>query len=98
MDFVRDAKVTSRHLPFLDKERSMLLVTPIACLLLAWGEAPAIPVAPENHQDEREVPRYVVTQIKSGIEILVKRDGEQRRSDSSGSTRPGSPRRRRLMS
>ena len=55
----------------------MLLVIPLACLLPAWGEAPAIPLAPKNHQDVRQAPRYTVMQIKSGVEILVKRDGNE---------------------
>jgi hypothetical protein len=54
----------------------MLGMTPIACLLIASGAAPMISGAnAPGHDPERPRPLYEVMQIKSGVEIVVKRDG-----------------------
>jgi endonuclease YncB( thermonuclease family) len=53
----------------------MLLVTPIVSLLLAWGNDPVVPNALKDHQHVGQTPIYKVLVIKSGVEILVKGDG-----------------------
>ena len=53
----------------------MLLVTPIACLLLAWVDPPATPDAPKGPHDVRPAPLYEVMVVNSGVEIVIKRDG-----------------------
>jgi endonuclease YncB( thermonuclease family) len=55
----------------------MLPVTSIACLLLAWGNAPAILEAPKDHQGV-SAPVYDVVYVKSGLEIVIKYAGKPR--------------------
>jgi endonuclease YncB( thermonuclease family) len=53
----------------------MLPVTSMACLLLAWGDAPAILPAP-NGQQGVSAAVYEVMAIPSGLELVVKYDGK----------------------
>jgi endonuclease YncB( thermonuclease family) len=53
----------------------MLPVTSIACLLLAWGDAPAILPAPKDHPNV-SAGVYEVMAIPSGLELVVKYDGK----------------------
>jgi micrococcal nuclease len=55
----------------------MMSVAPIVCLLLGWGEPAGTPeTAPRPEAGVSSGPSYVVMQVKSGTEIVVKIDGK----------------------
>jgi endonuclease YncB( thermonuclease family) len=57
--------------PHNKKDAPMSWMTPLVCLLLASGTAPAI----SEDDPVQPMPLFEVMQIKSGVEVVVKRDG-----------------------
>src|SRR4051794_3441213 len=53
----------------------MTIAAPMLCLLLGWADLPPAPKAqsrPQPARDARPGPAYVVMQVKSGLDLVVK--------------------------